>query len=462
MPLDESIVGVASASDNAGAAGYSDVDALQHVIQDLLREVCEANGIPVQPLAGIVKAGDSVLVKPNWVIHENFSGKGLECLVTHPNFILAVLKEVFRCSPAKVVVGDAPIQGCLFDTLVTPQWRREVEKIATCPVEILDFRRTILKEGGLSEGQVEGTRSADDYVLFDLGHDSLLDPVSYTGSRFRITCYNPDILAERHRKGRHQYLLCKEPFESDVIINLPKVKTHKKAGLTGALKNLVGINGNKEYLPHHRIGSPLERGDCYRTFSPLKKIAEICLDEANRNIGTQSCTTWMNRFSGVMQLRSRFGDTEIEGGWYGNDTVWRMTLDLNRLALYGRPDAAISDTQLRRVFSIADGIVAGEAEGPLAPHPVNLGLCTFAASSAFADLVHAYLMGFDYRKIPAIREAFGSFRYPLVSSRPERCKVRYNGSLYSPEEAARILGQRFEPAKGWKGRIERQPQERGN
>jgi uncharacterized protein (DUF362 family) len=30
-------------------------------------------------------------------------------------------------------------------------------------------------------------------------------------------------------------------LQADVFINLPKPKTHKRAGITGAMKNLVGI-----------------------------------------------------------------------------------------------------------------------------------------------------------------------------------------------------------------------------
>ena len=60
-------------------------------------------------------------------------------------------------------------------------------------------------------------------------------------------------------------------LEADVIVNLPKLKTHKKAGVTCALKNLIGINGNKEYLPHHRIGGHNLGGDCYPGGSDLKR-----------------------------------------------------------------------------------------------------------------------------------------------------------------------------------------------
>ena len=50
-------------------------------------------------------------------------------------------------------------------------------------------------------------------------------------------------------------------MEADVFINIPKLKTHKKVGLTCALKNLVGINANKNWLPHHTEGTTDRGGD---------------------------------------------------------------------------------------------------------------------------------------------------------------------------------------------------------
>jgi hypothetical protein len=35
-------------------------------------------------------------------------------------------------------------------------------------------------------------------------------------------------------------LIAKDVLEADIIINLPKLKMHKKAGVTNALKNFVG------------------------------------------------------------------------------------------------------------------------------------------------------------------------------------------------------------------------------
>lgn len=442
----------------AGAAGgrsaYDDIGVLAELIRAALLQGGLGQADPRAPLLDIIEPGMTVLLKPNWVLHRNLGGAGTDCLVTHPNFILAVLAEVCKAKPGRVIIADAPIQGCDFDALVTRQWREQVAGTANCPVEIVDFRRTVLHGEGLTAGQGKELRDTEQYILFDLGKESLLEPVSAPQARFRVTCYDPDLLAERHRPGRHQYLLCREPFEADVILNLPKLKCHKKSGLTGALKNLVGINGNKEYLPHHRLGGAALGGDCYPGRAPLKRMAEYCLDEANRRIGSASCSKWLDRSGRLRKLHGRFGNPEIEGGWHGNDTVWRMVLDLNRLLLYGRSDGTLSERPLRTVFSITDAVVAGEKEGPLAPSPVPLGAVTFSTSSAFADLAHAALMHFDPEQIPLLREAFGRFRYPLANRPPESCEIHCGGERLSWGNLSALLGRDFIASEGWRGHIE--------
>lgn len=438
---------------DAGAQGYGNSAALSALIRDLLRDA-GGSGNPDNPFEGIIERGMTVLLKPNWVTHENLSGQANDCLVTHPALIEAVLKELLKARPGRVIIGDAPVQMCDFDRLVPDAWRTRIKALASCPVEIIDFRRTILRPGGFSAGQQHDLRDEGDYILFDLGRDSLLEPVSNNENRFRITCYDPDILKQHHLPGRHRYLLCREPFEADVIINMPKLKTHKKAGLTAALKNIVGINGNKEYLPHHRTGGSNSGGDCYPGFSLMKSMAEQCLDKANRNIGTGQGNSWLKRSDLLLKIQKRIGNPEIEGGWYGNDTVWRMTLDLNRLLLYGRTDGTLADTRQRKVYSLTDAVLAGEGEGPLAPHPVPMNALTFAESSAFADLVHASLMRLDYRRIPTIREAFGAFYYPLVGHSVDECQVFCNGRDISLAELARDYGRNFKAPAGWRGHIE--------
>lgn len=454
--IPENRVGLALLPDaiENGLSAYDDPAIIAALIRDAMIQGGLGQIDPLAPLRDIIQPGMTVLLKPNWVYHQNQGGFGMDCLVTHPKFILAILAEVCKTKPGKIIIADAPLQGCDFEALVKREWREEVFKVATCPVEIIDFRRTVLRSEGFAAGQDKELRGDENYILFDLGKESLLEPVSTPDARFRITCYDPDQLAERHRPGRHQYLLSREPFEADVILNLPKLKSHKKAGLTAALKNLVGINGNKEYLPHHRLGGSSGGGDCYPGHAPFKRMAEYCLDEANRRIGTQVCTKWLGRAGQLHNLHAMFGNPEIEGGWHGNDTVWRMTLDLNRLLLYGRADGTLSETPMRTVYSITDAIVSGEGEGPLAPEPVFLGAVTFASSSAFADLAHTALMRFDPDKIPLVREAFGKFSYPLVYNSPELCRIHCRGERLSRENVSAAFGRDFQPSEGWQGYIE--------
>ena len=56
-------------------------------------------------------------------------------------------------------------------------------------------------------------------------------------------------------------------MKCDLFVNLPKLKTHKKTGITCSLKNFVGINGDKNWLPHHTEGVPANGGDEFPSFA---------------------------------------------------------------------------------------------------------------------------------------------------------------------------------------------------
>ena len=264
--------------------------ASQDLLRALIREAAVGAGLgqvdPSVPFADIIKPGGVVLLKPNWVLHVNHSGAGMGCMVTHPSFVLAALEEVLAARPGRVLIADAPIQSADFDRLVTPEWRRQVCAVAgETPVEILDLRNTVAaRMGGILTSQ-GGRRNPSRFVLFDLGRDSLLEAVSSAAGRFRCTSYDPDDMSRVQGPGVHKFLLCKEPFEVDVILSLPKLKAHAKAGVTAALKNVVGLNGDKNYLPHHRVGGSALGGDCYGGLKPFKRLAEWLLDQANRRIG---------------------------------------------------------------------------------------------------------------------------------------------------------------------------------
>jgi uncharacterized protein (DUF362 family) len=410
------------------------------------------------PLSSLIPPGARIVIKPNWVFHDNQSGSGLDCLLTHSSVIEAAAKYVALTRPARVTIGDAPIQGCDFERL------RRVAGIDDLAARLLqhglqfaisDFRRTILKGNSIGHQKSQDARALKDFVLFDLGKDSLLEPLSDDASKFRVTMYNPDLLHQTHRAGRHQYLIAKEVIEADAVINLPKLKSHRKACVTGALKNLVGINGNKEYLPHHRKGGSESGGDCYAGRTEWKRVAEDLLDTANRRSpgAAQAAFVWMA--GAAERIAVRLGaDQNLEGSWYGNDTIWRTCLDLQRILRYGKLDGSFAAAPQRTVISITDAIIAGEGEGPLANTPVPSGFVTGAINTAAAEWIHARLMGFDPQRIPLIREAFGRFNYPLTDFSPGDIRVWIGDTEKSAEDIFPFEGRSFTPPRGWQGHCE--------
>jgi hypothetical protein len=187
--------------------------------------------------------------------------------------------------------------------------------------------------------------------------------------------------------------------------------------------------------------------------APVKRLAEYWLDRANQNIGSRGYANYHRLAVASLRLQKLLGDADIEGGWYGNDTVWRMVLDLNRILIYGRPDGSMADAPQRRVYSLTDAIVCGQGDGPLAPEACPVGAVTFSNSPSAADWTHALLLGLDPERIPQVRESFGNFRWPLA---PPDAQVEVHYQDQAIREAASVLklGKSARPAKGWIGHCE--------
>lgn len=372
------------------------------------------------PLGRIIEPGAKVVLKPNWVMHENSGPGGMAPLLTHQSLVRAATEAVLQAEAGEVLVGDAPIQSCDFDLLLKnaelDQWSQQLQTREPRFKGIRDFRRTVATFVDGVRIADENRQSEDQFVLFDLAGDSLLEPITEEDPSFRVTCYDPRLLAKTHAPGCHRYLIAREILEADVIVNLPKLKTHQKAGITCALKNLIGINGNKEYLPHHRIGGFDLGGDCYPGSSDLKRALEFIHDRQNMTKSHAAGRMWRtaaNQFYRLLRLQGdRFG---IEGSWSGNDTIWRTCLDLNRILLYGTPAGTMADEVQRRVIHLTDAIVAGQGNGPLSPDPLPMGLVLGGKNAAAVDWIGAHLLGYPPENIPIVREALGTFRWPLTS-----------------------------------------------
>ena len=416
-------------------------------------------GADWNPLGDFIHPGARVALKPNWVNHWNASGEGMECLITQTGVIEAVALYTAKAQPADIVVGDAPIQGCDFERLRAEQGvDAMIERLRAdgVPIRLADFRRTVLMGTKVGAQRREDVRAADQFVEVDLAEESLLEPISADSERFRVAMYNPERMTRQHAPGRHRYLIARDILEADVVISLPKLKTHKKAGVTGALKNLVGINGNKEYLPHYRIGGEGRGGDSFAGGSTAKAAAERIHDWANRRAQPDSLQRFADRSGSILQrIDARLrGDDSYEGSWHGNDTVWRMCLDLQRALLYARTDGTFSEERQRRVIAITDAIIGGQGDGPLANRPIPSGFLTGGISMPAIEAVHCRLMGFDPDRIAIVREAFGRFRWPLCDSPMEHARLRSGSGETRFEDVGPHRGRTFEPATGWRGHCE--------
>lgn len=418
--MSRALVGLAHVAEfsrwECGAALLAE-DAVRQTVNAAIRRAV-TGAVPADaPLSEVIAEGDSVLVKPNFVKHANGSRAGIECLITSPDVLVAVVREVAAARPRRIIVGDAPLQTADFSRIMTRELADRLARAAAgCELAIADFRRTVVANEDLAGGVQRDVRAMSDYVLFDMGCDSLLEPVTRGRSRFRVTNYDPQLMRSAHGPGRHSYLIAREALEADVVISVPKLKTHRKVGMTCCLKNLVGINGNKDYLPHHRLGGTRIGGDCYPGASPFKLASELFLDTANRHLGEARRYSFYKSLARLfLKLGRRFGGCEFEGSWYGNDTCWRMCLDLNRILRYGRLDGTLAPRPVRNVFCVVDALVAGHGEGPLEPVPLELGCILAGRCPASTDWTAALLLGMQPARVPLLANAFGRFPYPVTT-----------------------------------------------
>jgi len=156
-----------------------------------------------------------------------------------------------------------------------------------------------------------------------------------------------------------------------------------------------------------------------------------------------------------------FGDTrEVirSGNWYGNDTIWRMILDLNKILLYANPDGVMREDRpesRKKYIGIVDAILAGEGNGPLAPDPVKMNYLMFGQNPVAIDTVAGWLMGFDPLKIPSIKHAFEIKHYPICDFSFDDIRVEIQGESFHISKIPNRSIVTFQPQFGWENYLER-------
>lgn len=415
------------------------------------------------PLGIYIKPGSQVFVLCNFVYHRNTSEsqENFWAKCTHGSVLRALVDYILLAVGPEGYVnfGNAPLQSCDWKSVLHDTGASKVlefyQRVGS-HVSAKDLRAFVSVYDGLGREigskVIEGQR----LVEVNLGQDSLLSFLYTDDSsvpHFRVSDYDPQKTAEFHSASNHRYVIHRDVLDSDVVISLTKIKTHEKVGITCGLKGFVGMVGHKHCLAHHRVGSPKIGGDEYPYPSFFRHTLSKYSDWVYRippSSPMRGLFQVMNRT--ITRMLHKTQSIQL-GAWYGNDTAWRMALDLARIAHFADSSGVMHSAKQRKHLVLVDGIVGGEGNGPLKPEAVHSGTLVFGNNVAFADQIVAYLMGFDPGKIAIVREAFMSMKYPLVDELSGDKKLVYNGKHISLSELPKIVKSRFKPPYGWVGKI---------
>jgi uncharacterized protein (DUF362 family) len=417
------------------------------------------------PLGEIISPGDRVLIKPNFVLDRNYGNGPIEAVVTHASVLRAIADYVLIALKGRgqLMIGDAPQMNCQWANLLIAngigplsEHLQKVSQTLGIPYSLRDFRKEeteyrytiVWKRKPLSP--LEGRT-----VTVDLGNESLMENIDT--DRLYGADYDRSQIVRAHRGHHHRYRIAREVLEADVVISVPKLKVHSKVGTTLNIKNLVGINTDKNHLAHYRIGSPASGGDEFsnpRWDDLLDRWLSDRLLLTAWHIGKYPFALWR----GFRKVMRKIFPTQIPsfafGNWSGNDTAWRMALDLNRVLLTADGDGKVHEEPQRKYFSFIDGIVGGQRNGPLSPDPYPSGVILAGANPLAVDWVATRLMGLDPERIPMYRNASSQLRKLTPNFEVDGIRVRSNRAEWEDllRRADSIF--RFLPATGWRGQIE--------
>lgn len=414
------------------------------------------------PLGEFINPGDKVLLKPNFVLHENKSGNSIKSVITHGSVIRAVLDYVIIALKEKgeIFVADAPQYDADFDKIIDVSGTRDVIEAlrprTDIPISLIDLRvEKAVEKDGLVVDRIKLRGDPHGYIPIDLGDKSHINIVSHK-KLIRGSDYDGIETIQHHNKSKHEYYIPKTILNADVFINIPKLKTHRKCGVTICLKNLIGINGDKNWIPHFRIGGPRMGGDEHSNHSILRDFECLLKDRFKSfvyhagPIGLYISRLIRKIQKSVVEHSHLF---DIRGGsWYGNDTLWRSILDLNRILLFADKDGKLCNRIQRRYLGIVDGIIGGQGDGPYHTLSADSACIIAGTNPIFIDLAALLFMGFDYKKIPKVFEAIkdGS----LLSQNIEDIEFHSNDKYLEEQLYQGKPIYKFTPPFSWKGHIE--------
>ena len=418
------------------------------------------------PFKNIIKPGMTVFIKPNTVRHYHVDGKDILSVITHGSVVRPMLDyiRIALKDEGRIIMGDSQTVWGHYDAAqelsgIGPlmEWFAAQTPI---PVENFDLRmvravRTYLG-GRWKREKVE--LDPRGYKVVDVGERSAFKGIDPKKLRIGVASYKETY--RRHSEGRHEYIFPASLLESDVIINIPKLKTHRRGGITLATKGFFGLVSAKECLPHWMLGSPEEGGDQYPKPSMRKRLQTYFQDQMNATdfVPAQAFHATLREFFRVSYRMDPNMDNVNEAMWPGNDTLWRTLLDVYQAVLFSDKDGKLRDTPQRDHFCMIDGIIGGESDGPISPDPVYPGVLVAGRHPTAIDAVASTLMGFDIQKLPMVHRAIDLVEglKPTEKGFLNQIEVMDDGTVESLDEFAGKRNLHYKPHPDWVGILERE------
>ena len=431
------------------------------------------------PLGFLIKPGMTVVLKPNFVLSFHKKHADIYSIITHPSVLRAIADYCWIAlqGSGTIIIADAPQYNCNFQQLLETTQLQTLadvyEKFAGPRFFIKDLRNYWSAGRHFPSMCKQLPGDPRGMTTVNLGDKSSFwgrDSTKYYGA-----VYHRQETIKHHSNDCHEYAISNTILHADVVISVPKLKVHKKVGVTLNAKGFVGTSTNKNLLVHYTLGTPGTGGDQFpdgflkpherfligleRTFYDLFLAKRsVFLEYIHRSlyaihgITTRKLGLTVGTHKGYPK---RIFDA---GNWYGNDTAWRMTADLARILLFADNNGTMHTTPQRTIFSVVDGIIGGQGEGPLEPTPCPTGALLCGLNPIAVDLVATRLMGFDPMQIKIytalLRDKTFDFGIkdwhdiPIISQNDQ-----YATCLF--DDQSRFWD--YKPHPGWQGHIEVNP-----
>jgi uncharacterized protein (DUF362 family) len=354
-----------------GAAPYDPAD---NPVYNFVWETVEKLGLgsSSNPLDDLINAGDTVLIKPNWLDLGTAD-------FTRPEVVRPLIDMAIAAGATEIYVGDGGANFARTNNVINNGgYSQMLSQLAS-------------RHPGITLQPVNLISLSYGWHWTNLGSDSSFAGSGYTHYDLAAggaTLYGHTHYSTADPQGVNPngetlgwYAVSDKILDADVIINVPKMKTHQAMIATLSIKDLVGCALGCTYNE--------QAADC------LPRIPH-------------------HKTSGQDQ-------------YFNNDIFWRSILDMNKIILYGDQNGVLQPTQQRKYLSVVDGIQAMEMS---AHHewggggiPYNRHVILAGVDPVAVDAVGCRIMGYDYRVIPSIGNADSDTVHPIGTNDPENIVI---------------------------------------